>query len=90
MEKKTLKEWWSERPKKQKYLIIIGVLLFIIIGNIINTKPSACGCIENLEIGYYDALNENDRKMRDKCNEAYAGDATLYIECQKEKGKWDK
>lgn len=85
--KKTLGEWWSERTKNQKYLIIGGVVLLGVIGGLTNDTPSACDCIDNLDLGYYDALSKKDRDMRDKCNKAYAGRATLYIECKKEKGQ---
>jgi uncharacterized membrane protein YvbJ len=86
----TQKEWENMEPKKKKRLMIIGIgilSLLVIAGIFGPKKPSACDCIDNLDLGYYDALSKKDREMRDKCNEAYAGRATLYIECKKEKGQ---
>jgi hypothetical protein len=41
--KKTLKEWWSERSKNQKYLIISGLVALFIIGNLTNNKKTSSG-----------------------------------------------
>lgn len=86
----TQQKWDNMEPKKKKRLIIIGVvifILFILSGIFGPKKPSACDCIDNMDLGYYDALNDKDREMRDKCLKAYAGNATLYIECKKERGE---
>lgn len=79
-----------EELKKNPWLWIsvIGAIVILgIVGNIVNPKPSACKCIENMNLGYYDALGDKDQEMRDKCNKAYAGSASRLIECRKERGE---
>ena len=69
----------------KKILIILSAVSLV---SIIGCKPKACDCIDNSDLGYYDALSKKDREMRDKCNEAHAASrATMYIECKKEKGQ---
>lgn len=89
MDESKKQSWFQNLTKKQKtWLGVIGAIVILgIVGNIVNPKPSACKCIENMDLGYYDALNDKDREMRDKCLKAYAGNATLYIECKKERGE---
>jgi hypothetical protein len=41
--KKGLKEWWSERTKTQKYLIIGLIVLFGVIGGLKDDKTSSQG-----------------------------------------------
>lgn len=38
-DKKNLKDWWAERTKNQKYLIIGGIILLMIIGALTDDKP---------------------------------------------------
>lgn len=90
-QKKTLGEWWSERSKKQKYLIIGGVVFFGILGGINNDTPSACDCVgilnvptEKVGIGMplpIEHLSNEDFRKYEKCYDAYAGPATATLKC---------
>lgn len=89
--KKTLGEWWSERTKNQKYLIIGGVVLLGVIGGLTDDTPSACDCVdilnvptEKVGIGMplpIEHLSNEDFKKYEKCYDAYAGPATATLKC---------
>ena len=86
------KSWYKSLPPNQKKIvnfsaIAIFVITFIAVSNVINPKPTACQCIDNSDLGYYDALGDKDREVRDQCNKLYPGPATRYTECKKERGE---
>ena len=83
--------WKNMEPRKKKNIYIIGavVFAFIILSNIFGAgKPSACDCIDNWELGYFEGLSEENKVKRQRCNDTYAGEMTAHIECEKEKGTW--
>lgn len=85
-EKKTMKEWWQERSKNQKYLIIGGVILLGVFGGLINPKPEPCDCIGLLELkrnkmDYAPGMSNEDFRKWEKCYDAYAGPAGAFLKC---------
>jgi len=82
--KKTLGEWWSERTKNQKYLIIGGVVLLGVIGGLTNDTPSACDCADigsKVQIVGYQNLTSEQKKLYDACEKKYTTPAAAFEAC---------
>lgn len=67
MEKKSLKYWWSERSKNQKYLIIGGIMFIAILASRKNNNNYA---EENTNSNYTPKIESN---LCSFCGKSYTG-----------------
>lgn len=76
----------NEKDKKINAFLTLFVLVAIVVLFIkFGGKPNSCDCIDNLSenIGPYYLLSDKDKKFRDECNKAWAGRATMWLDCNK-------
>ena len=89
---KKLKEWWSNRSKTQKVLIIVGGVFLLAVGNSVKkNKPDACECVSILSVptkrvgnGIFPLVDQNNEDFAKwtKCHVEYYGFATALTECR--------
>lgn len=72
--KKTLKEWWSERTKSQKYMIIGLIVLFTVIGSFMdnNNKQSKASSDENSELK--SSSSNSNKTTTHRCGRQWNGE----------------
>lgn len=66
-DKKNLKDWWAERTKNQKYLIIGGIILLMIIGALTDDKPKKSYSKNS------SSSRSNNNQMTHRCGRTFSG-----------------
>jgi hypothetical protein len=79
------KDWWSGKSKKQKWVLIIGVLFVVgLIGKLFEPNVDPCKCAEvgaNVQIIGYDNLSDESKKIFNACESKYSTPAQAYEAC---------